>query len=317
MTTSGYLHSHPPHHSTNADSLKDSAALIHSETPKFCDIWYGHSLFTSTLFPQTHPRETGTFISKQSGNFEYILEAGIDPTSKIRKFPCGKYPRILMCWIAKRIRMAGKRGDSYVDPETKTIRIPSLSFLATDLGIGKGGTTLQSLNDQIRRLAICRISVHRVSGYRNGSRREMINLPLAHGVVFEEFDDVRRNGFTMAITPEIWEVLVKETAPFDLRAARSLLSGRSVMPYDIYIWLLTSYWNLRFQRDFSWIWLREKFGEGLTDERNFRLKFRKAMTRISAVYPAARFAVTRNGITLFPSAPAIEPKRDSLRSKRR
>lgn len=316
MTASGFLHCHPPHPLANANSPKTSNALIYSEAPKACEIWYGHSLFTSTLFPQTHPEKSSTFISKQSGNFEYILEAGIDPTTKIRKFPCGKYPRILMCWIAKRIRMAGKRGDSYVDPETKTIRIPSLSFLAADLGVGKGGTTLQALNDQIRRLVLCRISVHRISGYRNGSRREMINLPLAHGVVFEEFDDVRKNGFIMAITPEIWDVLVKETAPFDLRAAKSLLSGRSVMPYDIYIWLLTSYWNLRFQCDFSWIWLREKFGETLADERNFRLKFRKAMSRISTVYPAARFAITRNGITLFPSAPAIEPKRTSPRSKR-
>ena len=218
-----------------------------------------------------------------------------------------------MCWIAKRIRMAGKRGDMYVDPREKAVRIPSLSHLASELGISKGGTTLRALDDQIRRLMLCRISVHRVSGYRNGLRREMVNLPLTRGVVFEEFDDIHENGFLMVFAPEIWESISKETAPFDLRAARSMLSGRSVMPYDIYIWVLTSYWNLRSQRTFSWYWLSEKFGDNLTDERNFRLKFRKAMASISTVYPAAQYIITKKGITLLPSAPAISPRRTPLR----
>lgn len=276
------------------------------------EIWYGHSIFTSSLFPQSPPKEPASFIVKRQVNYEYILEAGIDPATKTQKFPYGKYPRMIMCWIAKRIRMAGKKGDKYVDPEKMSIRIPSLSHLVAELGIAKGGVTLCAINEQIRALTLCRISVHKCSGFvASRNRRAIVNLPLTRAIVFNECENIRENGFVMILTPEIWNILSKETAPFDFQAAKALLKGRRVMAHDIYIWMVGTYFNMRFPRNFSWHWLHETFGDGLNDERNFRFRFRRNICLVNLFYPQARFEITKDGVTLIPSRPAIEPRRSS------
>ena len=75
--------------------------------------------------------------------------------------------------------------------------------------------------------------------------------------------------------------------------------------------LVGTYFNMRFPRNFSWPWLHEMFGDGLSDERNFRFRFRRNMCMINLFYPQARFEITKDGVTLIPSRPAIEPRQPS------
>lgn len=57
--------------------------------PDSKEIWYGHSILTSTLFPATPPAEGTDFVSKDNSTVEYILEAGIDSLTRSRDFPMG------------------------------------------------------------------------------------------------------------------------------------------------------------------------------------------------------------------------------------
>lgn len=294
----------------NIDDMIAGAAI--SETaPSAAEIWYGHSMLTSILFPATpaEARENDGYVSRQIGHYEYILEAGIDPENKDRQLPYGKYPRLLMAWMAKRIRVAGKKADEYVNPEFCTITIPSISKLAEELGVGKGGTTLKELNEHIKRMMLSYISIHQVTGFAEGQRHEVLKVPFARAATYRQEKNAGDDSFAIMLDPEVFRRLGTETAPFDTRASKALLSGRSVMAYDIYIWLVGTLHNMKNPLTFNWTWLKEHFGTSIKDERNFRQKFRTAIKRVQAVYPEAKFAIsTKKGITLFPSVSAIAPR---------
>lgn len=79
MTNNSPDNTKPATHST--DLVLDRVATIsdiENRLPDSKEIWYGHSILTSTLFPATPPAEGTDFVSKDNSTVEYILEAGID-----------------------------------------------------------------------------------------------------------------------------------------------------------------------------------------------------------------------------------------------
>ena len=144
-------------------------ADIESREPDSKEIWYGHSILTSTLFPPTQPAAGTDFVSKTNGTLEYVLEAGVDPEERKRKFPYGKYPRLVMAWIAKQIRAAGRHKTEYVDPETRTITIPSIWQLCNEMGLPHGGKTADKIQEQLRLLLSSHITIRRTTGSREVS----------------------------------------------------------------------------------------------------------------------------------------------------
>ena len=121
---------------------------IESREPNSMEIWYGHSILTATLFPPAQPSDDVDFVSKSNGRLEYMLEAGVtgDGDDRKRRFPFGKYPRLLMAWMAKQIRAAKGHKTRNVDPETKTITIPSIYQLCEEMGLPHGPCPVCSTN---------------------------------------------------------------------------------------------------------------------------------------------------------------------------
>lgn len=290
----------------------DMLSDIESHEPTLKDIYYSHSLLSSALFPSVEPDDGVEYVSKTNGSMEYMLEAGIDGATKRRRFPYGKYPRLIMAWMAKQIRAAGGRRTEYVDPETHTIVIPSIWQLCEDLGISHGGTANDALQEQLHRLLSCRISIHRSAGtgFRGRSVHDTVYLPIVEAV--RTVDDERRSyysGAAFVLTAEVYRRLANESAPFDIRAATYLLFGKSVLPYDIYVWMAGSMRELRHDLPVSWDWLYERFGDSIGDMQNFRAKFRRALKKVRDVYPELRVTDTRKGLILHPSPTPIAPRR--------
>lgn len=286
---------------------------IESRAPDSKEIWYGHSILTSTLFPPIPPDKGTDYISKSNGSYEYILEAGVDSVTRQRQFPNGKYPRLLMAWMAKQIRAAGKRKTDTVDPETRTITIPSIYQLAQDMGIQRGGTTYKRLQEQLRLLLVSHISIRRKTGFAGREYHDTVNVQIAEAVrVAEDSKDSGMSGAAFVLTKEVYERLAHESAPFDTRATSILLSGRSVLPYDIYVWLTGSMKELKHDLPVSWDWLYERFGDSFSTKDNFRRKFRDALARVKQVYPTVRVDMVRKGLILHPS-PTSVPERGSRR----
>lgn len=293
-----------------SDQLRklETLADIEARQPDSKEIWYGHSILTSTLFPSTPPKEGTDFVSKSNGNIEYMLEAGVDPKTRKRAFPSGKYPRLIMAWIAKQIRAAGNKKTDTVNPETRTVTIPSIYQLCDELAIPQGGATARKLQEQIRLLLSSRISVRRTTGFAGRDFHDTVYLPIVEAVRFaEDKENAGYSGSSFVLTEEVYKRLSKESAPFDTRASSYLLSGRSVLPYDVYVWLTGSMRELKHPLPVKWSWLHERFGDG-TVERNFRSNFRKALKKVQDVYPQVKVKVDRTYVTLYPSPTSVSSR---------
>lgn len=285
---------------------------IQERTPNPGEIFYGHTILTSTLFPTTQPPEGTDFVSKDNGGIEYLLEAGVDSVTRARGFPYGKYPRLIMAWIAKQIRAAGGRKTDTVDPETRMITIPTIYQFCEELGLKRGGRTSEQLQQQLRRLLAARISVRRTAGFA-GTRalHDTVYLPIIEAVrEASDDEDAGRSGFSFFLTKEVYDRLSRESAPFDTRASTYLLGGRSVLPYDVYVWLTGTMSTLKHDLPVSWKWLYERFGDGISVEQNFRTKFKEALKKIKRVYPQVNVTVERSkGIVVHPSPTSVPMRR--------
>ncbi|MBT1162552.1 replication protein RepA [Bifidobacterium sp. SO1] len=290
----------------------ETLADIEAREPDSKEIWYGHSILTSTLFPATQPKPDVDFVSKDNGTVEYFLEAGIDSETRSRRFPFGKYPRLIMAWMAKQIRAAGKKKTETVDPETKTITIPTLYQLCEDMGIPRGGRTSEALREQLRLLLACRISVRRTTGFSGRRIDDTVYLPIVKAV--RSVHDTKNSDYSGAmfvLTDEVYERLKNESAPFDTRAASLLLNGRSVLPYDVYVWLTGSMHRLNHDTPIAWDWLFDRFGDGISSMKDFKQKFRQAIDRVREVYPTVNVEIPArgSGIILHPSPTSVAPRR--------
>ncbi|RYQ41944.1 replication protein RepA, partial [Bifidobacterium pseudolongum] len=278
---------------------------LEPRSPKPDEIRYAHSSSTTTLNPTAPPPPGTDYVSKTNGNLEYLLEAGIDPLTRKRQFPSGKYPRLIMSWIAKQIRKAGHHKTEYVDPDTHTITIPSIGRLCEQIGVPRGGATMKKVQEQLRLLLSCRISIRSTGGFVAATVNDVVYLPLIKASRTVDTDNISKSGAAFILTEEVYERLGGESAPYDTRAGSYLLSGRSVLPYDVYVWMIGSMYRLRKPMAVTWQWLRERFGDNFDTEMAFRRAFRNALKKVQVVYPAARFTTSTSGVTLYPSPLAI------------
>lgn len=285
----------------------DTLADIEAREPDSKEIWYSHSILTSTLFPSTQPKPDVPFVSKSNGTYSYMLEAGVDPEKLVRKYPYGKYPRLLMAWMAKQIRACGGKKTDVVDPEKHQITIPTIYQLCEEMGVPRGGRTADALREQLRLLLACHISIRRTTGFAGSVVSDTVSMPLvkaSRNVRNKHNEDL--SGATFILTDEVYERLKNESAPFDTRVSSYLLSGRSVLPYDLYVWLNGSMNRLKHDMVISWQWLYERFGDGISDESNFRKAFRRALNKVVEVYPTVNVEIRRgDGIVLHPSPTSI------------
>ena len=278
-------------------------ATVHEEDAP--SIWYGHSLLTASLFPAEQPSEDTPAITKLNGNIEYILEASYDPITGKRLYPSGKYPRLIMVWMAKQIRRAGKRKTETCDPERHIIILPSVGALCDDLGLGHGGKTAQRVQEQFRLLLRSRISLRKVMGFKGADYHDIIDIPIAKETVFKESDtSAEFSGLSVMLTDEVWNKLATESAPFDMSAATALLSGRSVMPWDIYLWLVGSLPKIKRPMTITWKWLFDRFSNG-SKLKNFKEQFKRSLNKALEAYPNANVEVVSEGLVLYPSRPVI------------
>ena len=174
-----------------------------------------------------------------------------------------------MAWMAKQIRSAGTRKTPTVDPSQRTITIPSMYQLSEELGIPRGGQSSKRLQEQLRRLLYCHISIRQKTGFAgNRDRFDSVNMQMVKAVSFlNDNNNQDFSGAKFILTDEVWDRLAQESAPFDTRATNYLLSGKSVLPYDVYVWLTGTFRNLHHDLTLDWDWLHGRFGDSIKERR--------------------------------------------------
>jgi hypothetical protein len=81
---------------------------------------------------------------------------------------------------------------------------------------------------------------------------------------------------------------------------------------SIYIWLAYRLHVLTKPTPISWLSLHSQFGAGFKKVRQFKPTMTDALSMALAVYPEAEVSIGQDGVTLFPSPPAI-PKAEAKR----
>jgi Plasmid encoded RepA protein len=107
-----------------------------------------------------------------------------------------------------------------------------------------------------------------------------------------------------------FQSLIEHPLPIREAAIRQI-SNRS-MAIDLYIWLAYRLHVLTKPTPVSWLSLHSQFGAGFKKVRQFKPTMFDALSMALAVYPEAEVSVGQDGLTLFPSPPAI-PKAEARR----
>ncbi len=211
-----------------------------------------------------------------------------------------------MSWIAKQIRKAGHHKTEYVDPDTHTITIPSIGRLCEQIGVPRGGATMKKVQEQLRLLLSCRISIRSTGGFVAATVNDVVYLPLIKASRTVDTDNISKSGAAFILTEEeVYERLGGESAPTTRGPAATCSPAAPSSPYDVYVWMIGSMYRLRKPMAVTWQWLRERFGDNFDTEMAFRRAFRNALKKVQVVYPAARFTTSTSGVTLYPSPLAI------------
>lgn len=212
--------------------------------------------------------------------------------------PYGRYPRLLLVWLTTQA------------VRTKSSRLTlgsSLSSFMRELGLlptgGRFGS-IPRLRDQMQRLfgATAGSTLHRPDsgqwtdrGFRLASEahlwwepRERHELLEAHSVVM--------------LSPDFFSEVVQQPVPLDLRALSAL---RAPLAIDLYAWLTYRMSYLKRPTVVSWDDVAAQLGTSYARPRDLRSQVRKHAREIQTLYPGARLAVRRRGLSLRPSSPHV------------
>ena len=207
-----------------------------------------------------------------------------------------------MAWMAKQIRSAGtRRKPLTVDPSQCTVsRFPACTSCPKSSAYPvEDQSSRTRLQEQLRRLPVLSYqhqAENRVCG-QPGSVR-LVNMQMVKAVSFlnaNNNQDFRRRR----VYSHRWGCGTgspRSRHHFYTRATNYLLSGNSVLPYDVYVWLTGT-----FRKPAS----RPHIGLGLAARTfrrqhqgtpRFKAKFREALKKIHDVYPAANVETNRKGL---------------------
>lgn len=186
------------------------------------------------------------------------------------------------------------------------------------LGIlSNGGTRggYAALKKQIEALAACRLTI----GMQRDDRIATVDMkPIKRFDAWLHGEETQRTfwpGF-LEFSEEFFDSLTDHAVPLDHRALAAL--KHSALALDIYTWLAHRLCRISKPHgvQLSWANLREQFGQEYVDRRNFKRKFKHALSQVKVVYPDARLSPNIGGMMLFPSPAPLAKTRIAISSFR-
>ena len=178
----------------------------------------------------------------------------------------------------------------------------SLRSWLTRMGISIGGKSMTAVRDQAERISSCRLTLRVKMGKATG----LINQNIVDTAIFLENGEARQPSLfteTAKLSEGFYEQLSRHAVPLEESAIRAI--NNNSMALDIYAWLAYRLHSLEKPTPVSWTALKQQFGNGFIDIRNFRPKFVSNLNLAMAVYPAAKVDLSERGCTLFPAKPPV------------
>lgn len=183
----------------------------------------------------------------------------------------------------------------------------SMNAWLSKMEIPIGGRTYQLVTEQARRISACRLTFFRgrpgINSFENGAF-------VSGGISMAGFNNLEQSS--------LWQEKVRlddgflrslREHPVPVREEAIRVIGARSMAIDIYIWLAYRLHILVKPTPISWLSIHTQFGGGFKHVRQFKPTFMDSLGMALAVYPEAHVDADGDGLTLYPSLPAIPKNR--------
>jgi hypothetical protein len=262
---------------------------------------YLYSGFAMTGLPHRRLPADDQVWRRDNGRFSLIVEPGVvlDARGDVVRYgvPYGSRARLILLYLQSEAIRTSSRviglGTSMHDWMEK-------------LGVRPGGTNYTAIREQARRLSACTLTVGwRGEGGVSGFNRASIVSAMMFVPRIGDSRQIALWDETVELSHEFYEALRHHPVPVSEAAIRSIQNSSAVI--DVYIWLCYRLRDLKRSADVPWPALYAQFGSEYKTIRQFRAKFKQMLAEARAVYPGAEVEVTKTGLRLHPSRPAVQP----------
>jgi len=269
------------------------------------DAAFMHSILCQTFLPYRDPGDDVREYERAQGNAVLLLKAGevLNPATKKFKqvgLPYGPKARLVLAYI----NTWAIKTQSPIVPVEDT-----LTSFVRKLGLDTGGKTINSVKDQLSRLAGSSIKI----GYMSDTdKARTAKLDIIDDMEMwlgkDENQRVMWPGM-IKLSERFHNSLMEHAIPLDERVLGALANNAAAL--DIYVWLAQRLHRISKEKPqaISWAALLDQFGSGYSNPRKFRQNFRERLTLVMKYYQEARIEDVGKGLLLRNSPPPVQPER--------
>jgi hypothetical protein len=295
--------------------LRERLEVAHQlliDLPGMDDIAFLHSGLCQTYLPHIRPNENHSVWRRQAGRFTLIVAPGVlDEHRKDMQRRTGPHEASDL-YVGVPFGPKARLILIYLQTEGRKSRVvnmgPSMSAWIRSLGLAVTGGqkgTIGAVREQVMRIARCSFTLQWEEKDAAGNttmsvrdQRIVEGLTLWNGAS----DPTKWSG-TVELTQQFWEHLKDHSVPLDKRAIAHL--SNNSLGLDLYTLFAYRLPRLRQDLHLRWTQLLEQLGSAEKQTKTLAYRIREILPDVLAGYPEARVEVTRHGLLLKPSAPAV------------
>lgn len=276
----------------------DAAAMVMAEED--CRFGITHAGFALTSLP--HKKTEEVLWRREGFRTTLLVESGRDRKGNFIGIPYGSFARLILLYLQTEAIRTGS-------PEVELGR--SMKAWMGRMSLTTGGRTYQLVTEQARRISACRLTffLARENGGEFRHNGAFVQDAISFAGIADD-DQPQLWQDRVRLDEGFWRSLREHPVPVREEAVKAI-SNRS-LAIDVYVWLAYRLHSLNKQTPVTWQALHAQFGAGFRLVRQMKPTFLEALKLALAVYPEAKVNVTKEGITLLPSPPAV-PRSEARR----
>ena len=249
-------------------------------------VGFSHSLFCTAFLPH-RALPDGEPWRRTAGRATLMIEPTHTADGNRGGVPYGSKARLILIYLQSEA----------VRTRSRTVELgSSMRAFMRRLGISTGSSGYRIVRDQAQRIEHSLISVTYQG--EDGVRSWRDTILRGHFLPYEATDDRQVSLFpeTVELGETFYEALRRHPAQFSEAAIRALKDKS--MALDIYLFLAYRLAALEDPVLLRWERIKDQFGWGYSNMRQFRWNFLRELKKALAVYEAADVVITEAGITL-------------------
>jgi hypothetical protein len=271
------------------------------DDPNDGDLSFLHSGLCQTALPHTCPKDNSQPWERRSSKVTLIVEPGTvrdeDGNRGYVGVPYGSKARLIMIYL----QSEGVKSNVVPLGSSMSSWMRSLGLAVTG---GKKGT-IKEVKEQVLRIANCSLKLEWEDQLAGGAvQTSMERTTIVKGLkMWAERPGKEKWPTCVELSREFHEHLKTHAIPLDKRALAELAGNSFAL--DLYATLAYRLPRLDHDVQVRWTQLKDQFGSTIDHTHQFASRLRKVLPMVQAVYEGANVEVTRNGLTMKPSRPAV------------